>query len=83
MNTMECQTVNVTEAAAVLGVCRTTAYKLIRRGEIPALRLGRRFLVPRAALERLLREPQNRSKGPGVFCRDCGRSLSPDQLEEA
>jgi excisionase family DNA binding protein len=41
----------VSEAAKVLRVSRSFAYELITQGELPALRLGRRVLVPRAALE--------------------------------
>ena len=41
-------------AARLLGISRTTVYAAARRGDIPTLRIGRRILVPRAALERLL-----------------------------
>ena len=44
----------VTEAAAALGISRTHAYELIARGELPSLRLGRRIVVPRRSLERLV-----------------------------
>ncbi|MFC2041743.1 helix-turn-helix domain-containing protein [Chloroflexota bacterium] len=44
----------VEEAAEYLGISRPTAYEAIHTGEIPHLRIGRRILVPRAALERLL-----------------------------
>ena len=50
----ERQTLTVEEAAEILGIGRNSAYEAIRRGEIPALRLGRRLVVPRRALERLL-----------------------------
>ena len=50
----ERQTLTVDEAAEILGIGRNSAYDAIRRGEIPAVRLGRRLLVPRRALERLL-----------------------------
>ena len=45
---------SVEEVAAILGVGRGTAYQCARSGEIPALRLGRRLLIPRAALARIL-----------------------------
>ena len=45
---------SVEEAAAILGVGRGTAYQCARTGEIPALRLGHRLLVPRATLARML-----------------------------
>ena len=42
------------EAACLLGLSRSSLYEAIRVGVIPALRVGRRLLVPKAALERLL-----------------------------
>jgi excisionase family DNA binding protein len=39
------------EAGEVLGISRSLAYELVRRGEIPSLRLGRRIVVPVHALE--------------------------------
>jgi len=47
-------TLTVEEAAATLGISRAFAYEAVRRGEIPSIRIGRRVLVPRAALERML-----------------------------
>ncbi|MDP9388849.1 MAG: helix-turn-helix domain-containing protein [Actinomycetota bacterium] len=44
-------TLSVEEAASVLGISRALAYELVRRGELPRLRLGRRIVVPRRALE--------------------------------
>lgn len=47
-------TMTVSEAAEVLGISRSTAYELVHAGALPALRLGRRIVVPRHALEELL-----------------------------
>ena len=47
-------TLTVTEAAALLGISRTTAYECVHRGEIASLTLGRRILITRAQLEQLL-----------------------------
>jgi excisionase family DNA binding protein len=49
-------TLTVEEAAARLGISRTLAYELARTGRlpVPVLRLGRRVLVSRLALERVL-----------------------------
>jgi excisionase family DNA binding protein len=44
----------VTEAAHVLGISRALAYELVARGELPALSLGRRKVIPRRALEALI-----------------------------
>jgi excisionase family DNA binding protein len=54
--TIDRQTLTVEEAATLLGIGRNSAYQAIARGELPALRIGRRLLVPRAALERHLAE---------------------------
>jgi excisionase family DNA binding protein len=47
-------TLTVEEAARVLGIGRTLAFEMVRAGQLPVIRLGRRVLVPRPALERLL-----------------------------
>ena len=47
-------TCSVTEAAAVLGISRQSAYNAIEAGELPSLRLGRRIVVPVARLRELL-----------------------------
>ena len=44
----------VEEAAAVLGISRSTAYECIRRGELRAVRLGQRLVVPRLVVDQLL-----------------------------
>ena len=45
--------VSVPEAARLLGVGKTFAWALVRSGALPTVRLGKRVLIPRAALERL------------------------------
>ena len=49
---------SVPEAAKMLGISRGLAYGLARSGKLPALRFGRRLLISRAALERMLNETQ-------------------------
>lgn len=49
-------TLTVAEAGEALGLSRCGAYEAVSRGEIPSVRIGRRILVPRAALERMLAE---------------------------
>lgn len=46
----------VEEAGRLLGVSRPTAYLLAKNGKIPVLRLSRRLVVPKAALEKMLSE---------------------------
>lgn len=50
MKSRDCLTVSVNEAAALLGVSRSSAYEYVRSGQLPAVRLGRRLLVPLAAI---------------------------------
>ena len=47
-------TYKVEEAAQVLGIGRNQCYEALKRGDLPSIRIGRRLLVPRAALDRLL-----------------------------
>ena len=44
----------VLEAAQLTGVGRSTMYELVRRGEVPSVRLGRKVLITRPTLEALL-----------------------------
>ncbi len=53
----ERRTFTVEEAARSLGISRALAYDLVRRGEIPSLRLGRRIVIPRRVLDDLLIKP--------------------------
>ena len=48
------RTMSVTQAAEVLGISRTTAYECVRTGDLPALRLGGRIVVPTQAIDDLL-----------------------------
>lgn len=47
-------TLTVPEMARRLGIGRNTGYEVVRAGLVPSLRLGKRIVVPRAALEKLL-----------------------------
>lgn len=46
----------VTEAAQLLGLGRSTAYELVATGGLPAIRMGRRWLISPAVLRDLLGE---------------------------
>ena len=48
------QTISIDEVAERLGISRNLAYDAARRGDIPTIRIGKRYLVPVAAFERLL-----------------------------
>ncbi|MBA7658996.1 hypothetical protein ES703_66959 [subsurface metagenome] len=52
-------TLSVEEAAKLLGIGRNLCYDHVKTGEIPVIKIGRRLLVPRRALEKLLEEPKS------------------------
>ncbi|MDA8399833.1 MAG: helix-turn-helix domain-containing protein [Actinomycetota bacterium] len=41
-------------AAQALGISRAFAYEAVANGDIPCIRIGRRILVPKAALEKMI-----------------------------
>ena len=47
-------TLSVEECAKRLGIGRNSAYEAVARGEIPVIRVGKRLLVPKAQLDKLL-----------------------------
>jgi excisionase family DNA binding protein len=49
----------VDELAAELGLSRHSTYQHLRSGKIPSIRLGKRFIVPRAAIAEWLRTAGN------------------------
>ena len=46
----------VEEAGRLLGIGRSAAYEAARSGELPVIRIGRRLLVSKQALDRMLSE---------------------------
>lgn len=46
--------VSVERAARMVGLGRGAGYAAVKRGDLPSLRIGRRVVVPTAALRRLL-----------------------------
>jgi excisionase family DNA binding protein len=59
---------SVAEAGALLGISRAFAYELVARGQLPVIRLGRRRLVPKAALASA--EPAAQTAGEGSIATD-------------
>ena len=51
---LECRTYTIDEVATLLGIGRNAAYEGARRGAFPTIKIGKRLLVPKAALDRLL-----------------------------
>ena len=52
----------VEQAGKLLSLGRSGAHEAVRRGDIPSIRIGRRILVPCAALERMLAEAGQRQE---------------------
>ena len=50
------QTYTVKEAAKILGVGIVSAYEAIKNVEIPHIKVGRRIIIPKVALDNMLRE---------------------------
>lgn len=50
-------TYTVEEAARIIGIGRSAAYKAANAGEIPTIRIGRKLLVPVRRLEQMLGAP--------------------------
>ena len=51
---MDRKTLTVPEAARLLGISKNSAYDAANRGDLPVIRICKRFLVPKSALENLL-----------------------------
>jgi excisionase family DNA binding protein len=48
------RTYTIDEVAKLLGVGRNQAYESARRGDFPTLRIGKRLLAPKAAIDKML-----------------------------
>lgn len=59
------------EVADMLGVTYQLIYKLVRSGELPAVRLGKLYRVSRADLDGYLEKSKGASSSGGV-CSVCG-----------
>ena len=45
------------DLARLLGIARNGVYSALRSGKIPHIRIGRRFVIPRAAVDAWLASP--------------------------
>lgn len=52
----------ITEATKMLKLNRTTLYTLIKKGEIPAIRLGSQWRIPKEELEKLIGNSTSKNK---------------------
>ena len=46
--------ITVPEAAAMLGLSRNFTYELVKQKQLPVVKFGKRLLIPRIALEKML-----------------------------
>lgn len=49
------------QAAELLGLSRNSIYQGITTGEIPSVRVGKRILIPRLSLEKMLAQETNKT----------------------
>ena len=61
------------EVADMLGATYQLVYKLVRSGELPAVRLGKLYRVSRADLNTYLEEKKREAAGGGA-CSACGET---------
>jgi excisionase family DNA binding protein len=54
LEAIETATVSVPNAAKVLGISRASAYKAAKNGELPVIKLGKRVLVLRDGLQKMI-----------------------------
>jgi len=76
-------TLTVNEAAKMLGISRGLAYQMVKMGKIPSVRFGKRVLVPRSVLEKLLAEsnplnPTQRTNNPKREHPTLGITVGPE-----
>lgn len=55
-NNSEAKVVSTSEAARILDVSPATLLSVIEAGELPAIRIGHRYKISRATIDRLLGE---------------------------
>ena len=58
---MDRLTLTPVEVAALLGCSRGTAYKMCRAGAGPTIRIGRKIVVPRRAVDRMIAAAEARA----------------------
>lgn len=57
---------DVKQVCNLLGICEKTAYKLIRQGDLPSMRVGRHHKITKVAVMRYLKVLET-SKPAGEF----------------
>lgn len=49
-------TFTISEAAKIIGISKSLAYRLARDGQIPTIKLGNRILIPKKKLYKFIEE---------------------------
>jgi excisionase family DNA binding protein len=60
----EPELIGTTEAASILGVSQNRIRQLIAKGQLPAVRIGRTFVIRQNDLARFAAEPPGRPRHP-------------------
>ena len=63
---------SIPQAAAVLGLSRIAVFKRVKKGSLPAIRIGRNWAVPAAALS-----PRSGTRSGGLAAGETPGSVSP------
>lgn len=72
-------TFTVEQVAMLLGISRTTAYESVKRGEIPAVRLGQRLVVPKNAVAAMLGVAPDELTSPAVVAAPAAASRATEK----
>jgi excisionase family DNA binding protein len=56
LGNMERLCITVPEAAKMLGISRNFCYELVKQKQLPVVKFGKRLLIPRAALIKMLEQ---------------------------
>jgi excisionase family DNA binding protein len=59
MTTIEKKTVSIKEFATIMDVSQAHAWRLVKAGKVPSLRLGHRYCIPINAINKMLGEVPN------------------------
>jgi hypothetical protein len=51
---LTCRCYHIEQVAELLGVGRNSAYEGARRGDFPTIRIGKRLLAPKVAIDKML-----------------------------
>ncbi len=83
LSTEESLVLDVPEAGRLLNLSRATTYSLVHQGSIPSIRLGKRLVIPKAALMKMLSETSNKNMGAEAATGDCVDIYKPSHCSPA